>query len=230
MGTVKLPGSPSPGGGAPWPDPPPAIPCLVPPPSGVKGVGVGVGDGLGNEPGSVTGGLGVTSTGSDGVGTVAGGLTAGIVGVGRTGGTLTGTLGVGRDSVGTGVVDGKGSTAPPAARVLARTEVTELNVRAEAGKITAASAADVPQPASTMTKNRPVWAGPSDGLAGFTNYLLSLPERGNKISNRTRLSQWFKRQSDEIPVKTRQTRQIAQGLCWPKWRWTWSAPSGHSAT
>jgi hypothetical protein len=160
---------------------------------------------------------------------VAGGLTTGIVGVGRTGGTLTGTLGVGRESVGKGVVDGKGSTAPPA-RVPGRREVAELNIKAEAGKITSASAADVPQPARTMTKNRPVWAGPSDGLAGFSNYLLSLAERGNKISNRNRLSQWFKRQSDEIPVKTRQTRQIAQGLCWPKWRWTWSAPSGHSAT
>jgi hypothetical protein len=62
------------------------------------------------------------------------------------------------------------------------TEVAKLKVKAEAGKITAASATDVPQPARTMTKNRPVWAGPTEGLAGFTDCLLSLAERGHKIS------------------------------------------------
>jgi hypothetical protein len=87
------------------------------------------------------------------------------------GGRLTGRLGVGRERTGSGVVDGKGSSLPPA-RMLAWAEPAKLNVRADAGNITAESAADVPQPARTMTKNRPGWAGPIEGLAGFTNTLL----------------------------------------------------------
>jgi hypothetical protein len=73
--------------------------------------------------------------------------------------------------MGNGVADGRGSSAPPA-RVLAWAEPAKLNVKADAGKITAAKAADVPHPARTMTKNRPGWAGPTEGLAGFTNTLL----------------------------------------------------------
>jgi len=97
MGTVNpTPGNPSPEGGAPWLDPPLFVPGLVPAPTGVDGDA----DGLGDDPGSVTG--------SDGVGT-AGGLAAGRLGVGRTGGTETVTLGVGSGSVGRAVVDGNGT-------------------------------------------------------------------------------------------------------------------------
>jgi hypothetical protein len=174
-GTVMLPpGSPSSGGGPPWLDPPPAVPGLVTPATrlGADGdrFGERLGDGLGDEPGSVCGGLGPEPTGSDGIGK-AGRLTAGRLGVGRIGGTLTGRLGVGRERMGSGVVDGKGSSAPPA-RVLAWAGPAKLKVRADAGKISAASAADVPHPARTMTKNRPGWAGPTEGLAGFTDTLL----------------------------------------------------------
>jgi hypothetical protein len=133
-------------------------------------VGDRVGDGLGDEPGSDCGGFGAAPTGGDGIGK-AGRLTAGRLGVGRIGGNLTGRLGVGRERMGNGVADGNGSSAPPD-RVLAWAEPAKLNVRADAGKITAASAADVPQPARTMTKNRPGWAGPIEGLAGFNNTLL----------------------------------------------------------
>jgi hypothetical protein len=120
----------------------------MPAPTGVDGFG----DGLDAEPvGRAIAGLGVTPTGSEGIAT-AGGLTVGkAMGVGMIGGKVTGTLGIGRESVGSGVTDGSGTSSPAgsATKVLAW-----LSARAEVGRITAASAAVVPHPTSANRKSR----------------------------------------------------------------------------
>jgi hypothetical protein len=112
----------------------------------------GVGDGLDNEPTGGSGGLGLTPTGSDGVGigrgTGVGKAGVGTTGVGRTGvGTtgvgIAGTLGVIIGGVGSGL--GKGKSA------------------AETGKSNAASAGKVAQPTRARCNNHRPRALPLDG-------------------------------------------------------------------